>query len=504
VNIHARETPPLSGPRCPDRVQPGAVPSQILARPLAHIRALPVLLLLAALSALPACGAGDEALAAARSGPSSGTQRPSVILVSIDTLRQDHVGFHGYERDTTPQLDRLAARSLVFERAYSVMSWTLVAHMSMLTGLHPAQHGVVSQDQALSAAVPTLAERLQAEGYATLGFYDSKWLDPRYGSHRGFDVYRRHRGAEQAGAHLFEALAASPRERPIFAFLHLMDVHNQPLTDSSSTMYAPPEPFASQFLQGARERIQGLDMEAAWETGGLVDADQHEALVALYDGGIRSVDDLLGRWITAWERAGLLDNTLLIVTSDHGEGLDQRGTGYGGHGHIYEEGLRVPLIIHLPGDARAGERIDTPVSLIDVLPTVLSFAGLEQDSWLPGQALLATPLEDVLIYAEQPERVESVLRWPWKLMSRKDGQGTRLYNLLEDPLELAPLDSEVTPLRGLPLRVFQGLSRRIADEQARWHRPSLPNPQATPLSADESAALRALGYLGTHHGGSGE
>ena len=190
-------------------------------------------------------------LAAACSGDQT---RPSVILVSIDTLRADHVGLYGYERDTTPFLDRFAEQCLVFERALTPISWTLPAHITMLSGLYPVQHAVLKEDLALSPDVPFLAERLQSVGYQTVGLYFRGWIHERHGFDRGFDVFRNHKNALEAVDHLREALAELEPERPFFLFLHLFDVHCKPFTKKKrSPLYRSPAPFQDQFFPGAEE-----------------------------------------------------------------------------------------------------------------------------------------------------------------------------------------------------------------------------------------------------------
>src|SRR5262245_57996699 len=161
--------------------------------------------------------------------------QPSIVLVSIDTLRADHLGAYGYERDTSPFLDRWAKRSLVFERAFTPAAWTLSAHMSMLTGLYPEQHGVVKGDLALAPDVPLLAERLAHAGYRTVGLYQPTWVHPRHGFGRGFEVFRAHENGDQAGEHLFEELAKIPAQSPLFLFVHLFDVHSD--TKERGTLY---------------------------------------------------------------------------------------------------------------------------------------------------------------------------------------------------------------------------------------------------------------------------
>ncbi len=437
---------------------------------------------------------GDQPAAAA--ARPAGERPLDVILVSIDTLRRDHVGFHGYERNTTPFLDQLAEKSIVFENAYTTFSWTLVAHMSLLTGLYPSQHGVWKEDASLPPSVPTLAERLQARGYHTMGFHDSQWLGPRYGFDRGFDVYERHSGAAMAGLHLERAMAKRPKTQPFFMFLHLMDVHNAPF-EPGNLLYEPPEPFDTLFDPDARAKLEGVDSEALWHGSETVTPEQHEAIVALYDGGIRYADTKLGEWIELWWKAGLLDHAVLVVTSDHGECLDQRDRGYGGHGFAFQEGLRVPLIVHLPGDLRAGERVSRPVSLVDVLPTVLEGVGSPVDPRLPGYSLMGAGRQrEDMLYAEQPDRMEALYLWPWKVLRPTVGKDPqlRVFHLENDPDEQRPLTRDDVDSQFA--RVTAELLQRAATERGSWYVPDEPNPDAGPMSEEDAAALRALGYLG--------
>ena len=184
--------------------------------------------------------------------------RPSVILVSIDTLRADHLGLYGYSRDTSPFLDRFGKASLVFEHAYSPCPWTLVAHMTMLTGLYPPQHGVTEADRALADSIPLLAERLHDAGYQTIGLYHPVWVNARHGFQRGFDVFRSHGEADEAEQHLREELAKLDPARPFFLFLHLFDVHQGPIRPGEHSIYPAPEPFQEFFQPGKSDRIAAL------------------------------------------------------------------------------------------------------------------------------------------------------------------------------------------------------------------------------------------------------
>ena len=189
--------------------------------------------LIPALVLLSGCGAS----------PPPGPERPpSVLLVSIDTLRADRVGAYGYERDTTPFLDRLAGESFLFERAQSPAPYTLVSHMTMLTGLHPRQHGVLGEGQALTPAFPVLAERLDEAGYQTAALFFPGWIDQRFGFHRGFDLFVDHMNAEQAGEHFQDWLDGVDPSEPWFLFLHLFDVHSTNLDASTEPLYDAPPP----------------------------------------------------------------------------------------------------------------------------------------------------------------------------------------------------------------------------------------------------------------------
>jgi predicted AlkP superfamily pyrophosphatase or phosphodiesterase len=188
-------------------------------------------------------------------------EAPNVILISLDTLRPDHMGVYGYERNTTPFLDELAAESLVFDLARTTWTWTLIAHMSMLTGLYPAQHQVWSDTARLAEGTWTLAARLAEEGYETWGFYHTPaWLEPSFGFEQGFDRYVPHRSVGQAMDHVEEALVEKSADRPLFLFLHLFDIHNAPFTDVGP-LYMPPREYADRFLLGAWDKASENDLD---------------------------------------------------------------------------------------------------------------------------------------------------------------------------------------------------------------------------------------------------
>jgi arylsulfatase A-like enzyme len=428
-------------------------------------------------------GAGDE----------TPVREPQdVILISVDTLRPDHTSLLGYQRDTTPYLKRLAEESLVLERAYSTDSWTLTAHMSMLTGFYPEQHAVVTKRDVLAPSVPTLAERLRDAGYHTVGLYFSGWIHPYFGFDRGFDVFEKHRTAEEAEKHLARVMAERPPDKPLFLFLHLFDAHNTPMM-KARPLYDTPEPFASEFLPDALDRVAGLDNTEIWEGSSAgVTPEQHEALVALYDGGIRYVDAKLEKWIEGWRASGLLDSSLLVITADHGEGLNQRKQRYGGHGGFNEEGLHIPLLVRFPDgrfpDERGrGERNQQPVSIVDIVPTILDAAALAPDRNLPGHPLHA-PAADRLLFAQRDGQ-EAFIQWPHKLIRGRSG-GMQYFDLQRDPGELDGVEVSASSASAEPA----ALLGRVEEEKASWHYPG--TSQAGERDPELDARLKALGYAG--------
>ena len=409
--------------------------------------------------------------------------RPNVLLISLDTLRADHLGCYGYERDTSPFIDRLAAESIVFERAFTPAAWTLIAHMTMLTGLFPLQHGVVQDELALSPELPLLAERLKAAGYQTVGLYHPSWVHERHGFGRGFDSFRAHADVEEAGQNLELELARLDDSKPTFLFVHLYDIHNQTLNAGTEVIYPSPAPFQEQFIDAQCEPLPVLPAEDIWSAKAPLTPGQLRTLVAYYDGGIRHVDARLAQWFARLEEEGFLDNALVLVTSDHGEALGQRGQ-LEGHGGFAQEGLHVPLLMRPPDRARAGTRVAEVTHLGDLVPTVLSVAGLPADARLPGLSLLGPlPAERVITGSYSLPNSGYVLAWPEKLLWREGGR-TLAVDLERDPGELR---LEKTSEQ----RYQELLGRAYPREQV-----FPPAIKIAPLSAEERDRLRDLGYGG--------
>jgi arylsulfatase A-like enzyme len=290
-------------------------------------------------------------------------ERPSIILISVDCLRPDHMGLYGYERDTTPQIDALARDGVVFREATASSSWTLPSHMSMLTGLTPSFHAV-SRQRKLAPSVAYLPELLSEAGYEVDGVVSGAYLSPNFGFERGFHHYRvlKRPRASQTVDEAVELLERA-RGRDFFFFLHLIDPHWR---------YLPPEDFVERF--GPRPPDLDALLNRVIEREPPSSRQDIKHLQNLYDGEIAYVDQELGRlfdWLKAQE---LYEPSLIILTSDHGEAFYEHE--YWQHSDtLYEEMIRVPLIVKKPGGS-SHRGVEAPVSHVDIFATILEAAGL--------------------------------------------------------------------------------------------------------------------------------
>ena len=389
-------------------------------------------------------------------------RRPNVLLVSIDTLRADRMALYGATRPTTPHLAEWAARrAVVFDDAVAQATWTLPSHASMFTALEAFRHGAV-HTEALAPSVPVLAELLRAAGYRTEAITGAGFLDPRYGLHRGFDRYRWWSGVWSGPKEIEDgtarALAAldEERDRPFLLFFHTYDVH-PPLRPhepwfSRLSRFAPDwwilseaEPGDTSGRRESRYRFMRFPPRRSNERSPLPREDA--ALVYdLYDSGVASADEHVGRILERLRERGLERDTLVIVTSDHGESLGEHDLA--GHGFLYEDNTHVPLLVALPGGRAAGTRRPQQVRLVDLVPTILEVAGVAVPEGLDGRSLLP------LIEEREPAGARIALTYSGGvgLAVRTDGREKflfwdgvtagrsrldRLFDLPADPGELA-------------------------------------------------------------------
>ena len=319
---------------------------------------------------------------------------PNIVLIVVDTLRADHVGIYGHERETTPNLDRLAEDGTFFRRAYAHSSWTLPSMTSLLTGLLPHEHGVGRDpDDAkrfgrLSPELPTLAEQLQGAGYATGAVVNNVFLAPEFGLQRGFGPDYDYQGASKASIRSAEdsvdaALAwIQQAGQPYFLLLHVMEPHlfYDPAPGVRGTFTGDEEPpIPVPFGSDAAIRLLRRHRPGA-------ESRELQYLEKLYDEEILAVDLAMGRFFDEMKNAGDWANTVIIVTSDHGEEFFDHG-GFE-HGHtLYGELTRVPLVVRGPG-LDLGE-IDGVVEHIDISRGILGLAGIAQGALPDGNDLFS-------------------------------------------------------------------------------------------------------------------
>ena len=298
------------------------------------------------------------------SGASCCSDKPNVVLISIDCLRADHVGAYGYERETTPHIDAFSKEGVLFETAVSTAPMTPPSHMSMFTGLFPSLHDG-SKWAKVPLTVPYLPEVLSRAGYQTDAIVTGPYLSHTFGFERGFDSYRLDYPAPAAEAvdRAIELLRQAGG-RNQFLFVHLFDVH---------WPYEPPAELIDRFGP-APANLQGL-LRKMVDQEPPSSPQEVDQVVALYDAELTSADAELGRFLEHLKSAGLYQRSLIIVTADHGES-------FYGHGHwqhsltLYEELIRIPSIVKWPGDSPKGH-VRSQVSQVDIYPTVLKAAGLE-------------------------------------------------------------------------------------------------------------------------------
>ena len=347
-------------------------------------------------AALPAL-VGQAASPAVQPEQSGGgeRQRPDLILVSIDTVRADHLGSYGYHRATTPHLDGLAGDGARFREARTTAPWTLPSHASMMTGLYPPAHGVrfytsfrflqSGSSARLGQSHLTLAEVLRDAGYETAAYTSTTWLTEGFGVMQGFDVLEASIREPSADRIVDQALAWYLREEqtgsPKFLFLHFFDVHD---------FRSPPE-FEARLVPGdyRGKLLEGL-VALTSNTFDDLNEDDLAFAMAKYDAALMYVDSELGRLFSALRAAGRFDETLIIVTSDHGEEFwDHGGSGHGFT--LYEEQLRVPLIVKLPSSSPVLHREpEVSASLVDVAPTILDYAGFPVEA-MPAEGRSLRP-----------------------------------------------------------------------------------------------------------------
>jgi arylsulfatase A-like enzyme len=443
--------------------------------------------------------AAEQARAAAAVAPGY-----NVILISVDSLRADRTSLHGHERPTTPSLEAMAEAGVMFESCRSTTSWTLPAHMSMLTGRSLLGHGVVSDDRRLGDDVPTLAESFARAGYVTGAIVSAPYVEARYGFDRGFSDYdddtisfaTNNESYKSVTAPLLNETAekwiGAHARHPFFLFLHYWDVHYD---------FAPGPPYDTMFDPDYEGQVDGSDFYFNPAVHRGMDRQDLEHVMALYDGEIRLVDDHIGKLIAGLERVGVANRTVVVVTSDHGEEFFEHGR-KGHHRTLYEEVLHVPLVMQIPGYSPRASRIAADSSIVDIMPTLLGLVGIEPPEGLEGTdfAPVITGESQVLdrpIFAElyrKGSRIVEVaaIDGAEKIIHHFNHRWMESFDLAADPGEMRRLSN--ADARGSPLLEQM---RRWLNKRWRGYAMRLRTKGVDPLELDDASeeALRALGYI---------
>jgi arylsulfatase A-like enzyme len=421
-------------------------------------------------------------------------KQPNIILISIDTLRADHLSCYGYHR-STPNIDAFAKDSVQFNFAYSQAPWTTASHMSLFTSLYPSVHRVTHAR--LSEVQSTLVADLQNYGYQTAGFVSATAMSGKFGFKRGFDEYYNKEDeptAEVNNERVFEWLDLRDKSKPLFLFLHYYDVHRP---------YDPKPPYNTLYC---RRCDPGIDTRIIGPYGKQTRLTFQEIydIVGLYDGEVRYMDDQVKELLDHLKARNLYDNSIIILLSDHGEGFFEHGLMDHGNS-LYQELMRVPLLIKFPHRENAGKKIDANVRIIDVMPTVFQYLKRKPAQFVQGVSLL--PLLRMNATTSKPAFAsgavgsEMVSDGRWKLIHNNELEKRlesvplalqsdfELYDLLNDPKEhnnLAGIETSVEQKLWDVLSSHRLLNERLSNRIHTEHKP---------LDAEIEDQLRSVGYI---------
>ncbi len=491
-------------------------------------------------------------------------KRPNILLISIDTLRADHLSCYGYHRETTPNIDRLANEGTIYLQHYSTGVWTPPGHASMLTGLYVCEHGVYGENR-LADDIPTIATILKEHGFQTAGFVNNSQVGKLVGFHKGHDLFvevwkespyknsierilkggfRRFKdylgyedmGAKRTNELFFKWINSIERDKPFYCFLHYIEPHN-PLK--------PPRPYKDKFLieikqissdviargQSPRSNLLNkFDMKKVKKVAYnplicyvediTLNYGEIEILKALYDGEIAYTDFIVGQLISILKNNDLYDNTMIIVTSDHGEHFGEHGC-WSHVASLYKEVLQVPLIIKYPSDIRINGEINRYTQSVDILPTILDILGISSlEHMFSGFSLIdknsheyifaewegrvpyfiqdkveAKAKDKVNNEVEDKSKVEDIINkfetqmamiqdMEYKYIWKSDGS-EEIYDISDGKEEL------------LNIQVQKEVKERLSSELLKKHRPMKDIEESTNYSIDNEIAknLKVLGYM---------
>ena len=429
----------------------------------------------------------------------------NVVVVVIDTLRADKLRpFNPQTRVKTPAIDQFASDGAVFELAQAPENWTKPSVASILTGLHPQTHQQKTGDAALPSSAELLSEHLQGEGFATGGFIANGYVSDRFGFDQGWDDYTNYIREEKSteAKDVFDDAGnwiEAHKDGRFFAYIQTIDPH---------VPYDPPGKYLqmydpSEYAGQIKPRMTGDLLEKAKRNPPQVvfDASDKSRLEALHDGEITKHDHFFGAFLERLSALGLANDTLIVVTSDHGEEFDDHGSW--GHGHsVYQELLHVPLMFRLPNRVPAGTKVGEAVSTLDISATVTDLLGVPAMAHNEGHALVGlmlgeAPSRPAVAFSDFQDDRRVITTGRWKLILRGNLTST-MFDLVADPLEKNQLDASAFPIgrrySRMLLGQFLGASDRgdwLSADQKGGTQLERENAEMDDTIRDQ---LRALGY----------
>jgi arylsulfatase len=460
---------------------------------------------LALVPLLAACP-GPKAAPSPKPAASAGN-RLNVLLITIDTLRADHLGAYGYKRKTSPRIDALAREGALFEEAYTYWPKTRGSFVAMLTGRLASQTGYSKTNPQLLSMNPTLASVLKAAGYATAASVDNPNVAKAFGYGRGFDSYRE--TWEESGlateaaraAAITEdgvrALTAARAEQPFLLWLHYVNPH---------APYTPPAPFDTAFLDddakaGPRLAVVPGDHGGIPKKWAVAGQDRLGYYVAQYDGEIAAVDREVGRVLDALRTSAVKDQTLVVVTSDHGESLGEHGYFFDHGENVFDPSLRIPLVLAGPG-VKAGHHSPVFASTLDLVPTVLDAVKVSYPPDLAGESLWPAAQggsrpDRPRLQAQNDRNLIGSWDRRYKVVATPEGDRMHyeLFDRAADPGEAHDIASGRPADLAVQKRELELFRARVDREWGRTRRLVEGQSGAEKLSDEACEKLKALNYI---------
>ncbi len=432
--------------------------------------------------------------------------KPNIILIISDALRSDHLGCYGYSRNTSPNIDHIAREGIIFNRAYAQGNFTLASTTTLFTSLYPTSHNVFSKKEVVPKESKTLIENLKAAGYRTAGFSKNPFFWGNFGLRRGFDRFyfgqnnfiwklwpsvisnilrRLFMPTDENLTRQAISWIKSNKSHKFFVYLHYMATH---------APYRIPKTYEEIY---AKEQISGRidypcnDVE--------INPAQKRNLLDRYDGTIRFVDDQIGKLVDLLQSLDLKEDTLLIIAADHGEEFGEHGDWM--HGHtLYQETIKIPLIIWYPKIRRSQKRSNELAGLVDIKPTILNIVGIKQSEIYQGKDLISQITKEDSLYQQKGSREEIfseggrnlrciITSTNWKLISKKAKRKIKLelYNLEQDP-------QEKHNVVNLYPEIAKNLQKRLTTKFKEFKKQKLKPGKAT-IDAETKRELKSLGYI---------